>query len=304
MFTLKQHSLILLVCILVQGSTSAQQVADSAFTFPVKTPAYAAGTGTRIVLDEAHYNFHTLGGRYFSFGKVLEADGYVLQPGTHKFSDAYLDTLRLLVIANALADTGAWRLPARSGFTKEEVKALHDWVQQGGSLFLIADHMPFPGVVSDIARSFGFNMINGFALKRGNSPEMYSRSRGNLLSNAITKGRWPEEQVDSVLLITGQAFIAPQAAGILTRLDTSYRVYLPQIAWEITDTTACMEPEGLVNGACMEYGRGRIVMMGEAAMFSAQLAGASRNKMGMNHPSAKQNAQLLLNIVHWLDRKL
>ncbi|MBK7474909.1 MAG: hypothetical protein IPI11_02400 [Haliscomenobacter sp.] len=34
----------------------------------------------------------------------------------------------------------------------------------------------------------------------------------------------------------------------------------------------------LVNGAMMSYGKGRIVVMGEAAMFSAQLAGAQRQK--------------------------
>ena len=33
---------------------------------------------------------------------------------------------------------------------------------------------------------------------------------------------------------------------------------------------------GLVNGAFMEYGRGRIVVFGEAASFSAQLQGAKK----------------------------
>ncbi len=54
----------------------------------------------------------------------------------------------------------------------------------------------------------------------------------------------------------------------------------------------------------MEYGKGRIVVFGEAATFSAQLAGEQKSKMGMNNPQAKQNPQLLLNIIHWLDRKL
>jgi hypothetical protein len=35
-------------------------------------------------------------------------------------------------------------------------------------------------------------------------------------------------------------------------------------------------------------------------MFSAQVAGPQRNPMGMNHPSAPQNAQFLLNVMHWL----
>jgi len=36
-------------------------------------------------------------------------------------------------------------------------------------------------------------------------------------------------------------------------------------------------------------------------MFSAQLAGPDKARMGMNEPTAKNNAQLLLNIIHWLD---
>lgn len=49
----------------------------------------------------------------------------------------------------------------------------------------------------------------------------------------------------------------------------------------------------------MKYGKGRIVIFGEAAMFTAQLQG--KNKMGMNTKSASQNAQFLLNTLHWLN---
>jgi hypothetical protein len=35
-------------------------------------------------------------------------------------------------------------------------------------------------------------------------------------------------------------------------------------------------------------------------MFSAQRAGAQRQPMGMNDPGAPQNAQFLLNVMHWL----
>jgi cytochrome c peroxidase len=41
-------------------------------------------------------------------------------------------------------------------------------------------------------------------------------------------------------------------------------------------------------------------IFGEAAMFTAQLAGPAKNPMGMNSPEAKKNYQFLLNVVHWL----
>jgi len=37
-------------------------------------------------------------------------------------------------------------------------------------------------------------------------------------------------------------------------------------------------------------------------MFSAQLAGPNRSPVGLNRPEARQNNQLLLNIIHWLDQ--
>jgi hypothetical protein len=47
--------------------------------------------------------------------------------------------------------------------------------------------------------------------------------------------------------------------------------------------------------------KGRVVMSGEAAMFTAQLAGPQQFPAGMNAPYARNNYRLLLNIIHWLD---
>jgi hypothetical protein len=52
----------------------------------------------------------------------------------------------------------------------------------------------------------------------------------------------------------------------------------------------------------MRFGSGRVAVFGEAALFTAQsyvLDGVTR-QMGMNHPSAAQNAQFVLNVMHWL----
>ena len=58
----------------------------------------------------------------------------------------------------------------------------------------------------------------------------------------------------------------------------------------------------MLQGAAIEFGGGRVVLLAEAAMLSAQLAGPQRNRMGMNHPEAAQNAQFALNVVRWLAR--
>ena len=49
----------------------------------------------------------------------------------------------------------------------------------------------------------------------------------------------------------------------------------------------------------MNFGKGHVVVLGEAAMLSAQLAGPNGNPFGMNRPGI-DNRQLALNIMHWL----
>lgn len=75
---------------------------------------------------------------------------------------------------------------------------------------------------------------------------------------------------------------------------------LPIEAWQFSETTPGLSAKGLLQGAVARYGSGRVAVFGEAAMFTAQLAGPRRLPVGMNSPDAPQNAQFLLNVVHWL----
>ena len=76
---------------------------------------------------------------------------------------------------------------------------------------------------------------------------------------------------------------------------------LPDTAWVFNKNTPLQNVNGWSQGAFKEYGEGRIVVFGEAAMFSAQLAGEQQIKAGMNREDASENYRLLLNIIHWLD---
>jgi hypothetical protein len=72
-------------------------------------------------------------------------------------------------------------------------------------------------------------------------------------------------------------------------------------AWVFNSRTRYTSIDGWSQGAYMKYGKGRLVMFGEAAMFTAQLAGPSKTRVGMNSDYAEENYKLLLNIIHWLD---
>ncbi len=78
---------------------------------------------------------------------------------------------------------------------------------------------------------------------------------------------------------------------------------LSDTAWVFNDRTVFKPISGWSQLAYKEYGKGRVVMSGEAAMFTAQLAGPQRYPAGMNSPFAQNNYRLLLNIIHWLDRR-
>jgi hypothetical protein len=282
-------------------SLYAQQVPDTLFNPAISSPAYLPQKGPSIFIDEAHNNFHTLSGGFGPFARILEKDGYVLKPLRQTLSDETLTLAKILVIANAihLDNAQRWTLPTRSAFSEKEISALNTWVKEGGSLFLIADHMPFPGAAETLAASFGIKFYNGFARnEKNNSIDTFKLGSG-LEKCALTNGRNSSERVTAVQTFTGQAFQVPDGAvGVIT-FDRNYEILLPETAWEFTKLTPRLSAEGFVQGAYLRYGSGRIVVFGEAAMFTAQRYG--NNKFGMNAKTASQNLQFLLNTIHWLD---
>ncbi len=302
---------IVLLLVLSSTPVCAQQVADTLFHYDIQLPEYPQGKGPLILLDEAHHNFHTTSGRFRPFADFLRRDGYVVQGNPKPFTPDVLKKARILVIANALnaINEEEWSLPTPSAFSDEEIQHLVRWVQEGGSLFLIADHMPFPGAAEKLASAFGFIFQNGYAMRVNTSdhsianaltvPDIFTPGHG-LQEGSITRGTRPEEVVTSVRTFTGQAFRIPDKATPIVVLDDQYKVLLPRVAWEFDKDTKTVSAAGLAQGASLQFGKGRLVVFGEAAMFSAQIQGNSV-RMGMNAPDAKQNPQLLLNIIHWLD---
>ncbi|MBX3173323.1 MAG: hypothetical protein KF709_02870 [Gemmatimonadaceae bacterium] len=296
---------------------SAQQRADTAFRPVVTPPAYAASSGPRLCLDEAHYNFHTLDGRFHSFGALATRDGYRVRPSRAAFTAAVLAECDLLVISNAQPNDEPWTTypqPTPSAFTDAEIAAVLRWVQGGGSLLLIADHMPLAGAAKRLAAAFGAAFTDGFAYApwgtdsprdaralAERNPAVFVRENGSLRGHAITDGAG-QHRITQVRTFTGQAFRwdRPGVAPLLV-LPPDFVSLEPRIAWQFEDDTPIRQVGGWLQGAVRQEGRGRVAMFGEAAMFSAQRAGPGEGRpMGMNAPMAEQNAQFALNLLAWL----
>jgi len=283
-------------------------VSDTDFIPRVTSKTYRDGEGPVVYLDQAHHNYHTIEGRYATFAKVLRMDGFSVAPFRKAFDAESLAGVEILVIANALVadgDEAETALPTYSAFTQSEIVALEHWVSRGGSLFLIADHMPWPGAAEDLGRAFGVQMTNSFATDAGCADDefLFERGNGSLGRHQITDGRSDGERIDYVRTFTGQAFWLTVPGEPILLLKPGSVVLLPSRAWEFHPDTPRIPGDGLLQGAVLEHGRGRAAVFGEAAMFSAQVSGAEKRPMGMNMPSAGQNAQFLLNIMHWLARQ-
>jgi len=301
---MKRMILLPLTAMLISSAAWGQQVPDTAYSPVIESPAYAPGSGPLVFIDEGHNNFHTRGDRYLPFARLLERDGYVTEGYTGSFEAGKLSKCRILVISNALnaANVTQWYKPVLPAFTAEETETVRRWVEAGGSLFLIADHMPMGGAAAEMAAAFGFGFTDGFAGDTARSgPALFTRAEGTLADNIVTNGRGAGERVDSIYSFTGQAFTIPPDARPLLTFDDRHLLLLSDTAWVFDKSTVFKHITGWSQLAFMEYGRGRVVMSGEAAMFTAQLAGPQQYKAGMNSPFAKRNYQLLLNIIHWLD---
>jgi hypothetical protein len=281
------------------------QLADIDFKPDVTDPAWTIGAGPRIVIDEAHSNFHTADGRYKPFAELAQRDGFVVQGNDATFTSESLANFDILVVANAVSERNVddWSLPTPSAFTAEEVEAVREWVEGGGSLLLIVDHMPFSGAAAELGAAFGIEFNNGFAFATQDEGQVvFEAASGGLGDHPIVRGRDGDESIDHVMSFAGTAFAvrAGTPHSPLLVLPAGTQLLLPEVAGEFSEQTERRDASGMLQGAALEVGRGRVATFGEAGMFTAQVRGENREPVGMNHPNASDNAQFVLSVLHWL----
>ena len=285
----------------LSGAGAQLQPADSVFDATVTRPAFAKEQGSVVAIDAAHSNFHTATGRYRPFAELLRNDGFRVIANTTPFTNASLQSINVLVIANALA-TPNHQGPGGAAFTYEEQTALHEWVKSGGRLLLIADHEPMGSVAKSLAQRFGVDMSTGRTHDdphsdwTSGSPTwlVFQRDTGAIIGDhPITNGRDEQERIRRVVTFTGQSLkgppgsvaLLPLASGAMDRIDGK-------------DVPA----DGRAQGIAMNVGAGRLVVFGEAAMFTAQIASAPGTpdlRFGFTWPR-NDDKQLALNTVRWL----
>jgi hypothetical protein len=259
----------------------------------VAEPSYKEN-GPRILFDEAHHNVHTAGGGYKPFADLLASDGYRIAPNTAPFTRETLRGHDILVIVNSrgASPSDPQTERAKPAFTEAEADAVRDWVREGGSLLLIADHYPIGSATQRLASRFGVEMSNGWTEDaRLKDPEIqnlvFTWDNGGLGDHPITR------DLRRVGTFLGQSLKGPEGSVALLRLSGEAKDLLPP------DKQQSVSAAGRAQGLALELGKGRVVVLGEAAMLSAQKLDDAR--FGMNVPGL-DNRQFALNVMRWLSR--
>jgi hypothetical protein len=273
----------------------AQQQADLDYDTKVAAPAYEADHPA-VLFDEAHHNLHTMGGLYKPFADLISHDGYRVEDNHKPFSGDVLAPYRILIIACA---SGAERGQGAGhpAFTMAECEAVEAWVKQGGSLLLVTDHFAYGAAAQVLGKTFGIEMSQGRAIDPLNSfpgvPSrlIFSRENGLLADHPIVRGRGPSEQLNFIVTYSGQSLTCPRGSVPFLRLADSARD-------RSLVENAAVSAAGRCQGLALVHGKGRVVVLGEAAVLSAQFFGPNQ-PVGMNDPGT-DNRQLALNIMHWL----
>ena len=288
------------------GAPGAQQPGvDPSFNPMVARPAYIK-SHPKVLFDEAHNNADTSRGRYKPFADMIASDGYAVAPNAQRFSKEALKGYGVLVIVNAAAQSGV------SPFAENEMDAVRDWVNKGGALLLITDNAPYSFAAAQLSKRFDVDISQGYLIdssKYNKDSEdqtelVFTREDGLLAEHPITRGRDATEQVNRIMTFTGVSIKGPpKSVAFLKLADTAMDVQPP-------DRKPSSNPEdplpehkpvsaaGRAQGIALEFGQGRVVVLGDAAMLTAQV-GSRGYRFGMN-VSGVDNRQLGLNLIHWL----
>lgn len=288
--------IILEILFIIKGFP--QQEVDTAFTAKISDPLYTK-LSPIIAIDNLHHNLHTLTTGFAPFAKLASQDGFKI---INFENYSQLEGIDILVIANPLHNDniGNWKKPIFPAFSEEEVQRIVEWVNSGGALLLIADHMPFAGAANILAQKFGFFYCDGFAKlqSKESKRDVFSVENGRLNLSQLSDSL----KINEIYTFTGSAFTYPEKAHSLLNFKENDFCLLPEQAWDFNDSTPYSDLSNMSQGAIMNFGKGRIAVFGEAAMFTAQSIKQNDNtfKVGFNSSFASGNIPFIRQILKWL----
>jgi hypothetical protein len=274
-----------------QATPPSELTVDESFDLPIGKPAFRAGKGPAVVVDEQHRNVVSLKTYFGPVGRFLRKDGYSVASGTQAFTSQGLAKARVLVIANAQAPEGSpdGSPDGTSAFSDAEIAAVEAWVTKGGGLLLIADRAPFGGPARALARAFRVTLDDNTILRRGGD----GKPDGVLTIDVSTDGEKTHPVfagVSAVVYVVGESVDGP--GPILRAPKGTYSGPTSQAA---DGPPAAGKPIILA----FSHGAGRVVIIGDAGIASAFGSRGGSTHRGI---SEADNALFLRNTLRWLAR--
>jgi hypothetical protein len=268
-----------------QATPPSELTVDEFFDPPIAAPAFRAGKGPAVVVDEKHRNVVSLKTYFGPVGRFLGKDGYKVRPGTGAFAADGLAKARVLVIANAQAPEGSPE--GTSALADTEVTAIEAWVRKGGGLLLIADRAPFGGPARSLARSFGVTLDDNTILRKGDD----GKPDGVLVIDVSADGEQSHPVfagVSRVVYVVGESLAGP--GPVLRAPKGTYSGPTNRAA---DGPSAAGKPIVLA----FSHGKGRVVVIGDAGIASAFGSRGGATHRGI---SEADNALFIRNVVRWL----
>jgi len=312
---------IAVAVLLLAGPALAQeQVGDLDWRPKVASPAYATN-GPVVLVDQGHGGEQTIEGRYAAFAALMRADGYRIDASGRRFdAPGALDGVAVLVIANPARPADGSRA---SAFDDAEIEVIGRWVEQGGALLLAADHAPHGAAAQALAARFGVSMGTGYAFQPVGDDVTANLvfPRPALADHPIIEGRDESERVTVAQSFTGQSLSGPKDAAVLMAMSTDAREApdLDALQTIRRRLRAGQDPSVVLaelsrpalpaQGLAFRFGEGRVVVLGEAGMLTAQIVRFPDQpdrepiRMGLN-TTGHDDQQFALNLMHWLSRLL
>ncbi len=315
---MKRAFLLILALVLVTGAVISwlreKQQADAGYAPRVSNRTWATG-GPTVIIDDAHWNEYTAVRGFAPFAKLLTADGYTLIDHGNAASANALSSAKVIVIANALGFRGVVRQVsqvvglnfeglAADAFSDTDADRLERWVRAGGSLLLVADHTPAGRAMQSLADRFSITMHDGLVFdpehaEPGEPSSVVFTRDGRTLGPHPIMDLDRNNSVDRVVTFSGQALDGPAfASRLLMFSGTAYQVPHLNAGREDRSSVA-----GLSQALAFEHGRGRVVVVGDAAVLTSRInsGGGSTLRIGLLWPNS-DNERFARNIMRWLSR--
>ncbi len=296
-------NLILLLLIIV--ITCEAQKVDNTFDASISNPKYSKGNGPNVLFDAGHHNFVIEMGAINALADLARSDGYQIKIDSMRFTNAYLSDYRIIVIMPAMPFKFGSKKEVTDEITfqQEELNALYDWVNKGGSLLMLSEHAPIDRSMTPLFNKFGIKLSIGIVSDSLNSdtiPKLlaytrlkYTRNNGLLnTKHPITKGEKNNEKINNILTYGGSGLTGKAYSNILKLSNTATIKKWNGIT-----------PSGTANSQCLagKFGKGKVVALGDCNGFTAMYFTVDEKRVQAGMQTKEYDwRQFALNTFHWL----